>query len=745
MRIVDAVFVSKEPVGRDAYEITLRTSVPLPVHPPGKYIWVVLPELVEPDKRGNRRAFSLSSPIASNGDIKIMFRASSSGYKLTLLSLKPEAHVQIITPAGSSFVPSNEMKHIVMIASGVGVAPFVGILRSIGDARYAPYLASLKYSLIYVNKSPDRAVLTEEINTLAKTHGVNFILAEGDFSADLLPQSVDTSTATFFVCGSQHLIEQVNTILGQLGVPTDNVRYEENYPIPQNNLTEADFTPHPKQKNIMLQAVLESKNHVVITDANGRIVFANKQAERNTGYSFEEMRGNTPRLWGGVMPTEFYHSFWKQKKQPTGFDGEMINRRKNGDTYHVITHISPIYDDKSTIIGYIGTEEDISERAKLERQLKIQNENLARQQERDNAILRSIGDGVVAVDDSGRVILVNDSAAAILGIPKDQMTGKKYVDIVPAEEEDGTPIPSMNRSVVQAMKKNKTITTTMSYIRPDGTKFLVAVINTPLIVDNKTYGSVIAFRDVTAEHEIDRAKTEFISLASHQLRTPLSTINWYVEMLLSGDAGKITDEQRKFLEEAYMGSQRMVELVNALLNVSRIESNTYMVQPEPVDVIALIKSVLSELRPKIEQKHLSVTLDNDKIPIISLDPNLMSIIVQNLASNAIKYTPIDGIVTITVRLQPEVNNILIKVHDTGMGIPKTQQSKIFTKLFRADNARKADTEGTGLGLYLIRGLIERAGGAIWFESEESKGSSFYVTIPLAGMEPKKGTKKIDGL
>ena len=246
-------------------------------------------------------------------------------------------------------------------------------------------------------------------------------------------------------------------------------------------------------------------------------------------------------------------------------------------------------------------------------------------------------------------------------------------------------------------------------------------------------------RDVTKEQEIDKVKSEFVSLASHQLRTPLTAVNWYTEMLLSGDIGKFQPEQKKYLKEIYNGNNNMIDLVKALLNVSRIELGTLAIEPESTNLKKLSDSVLEEFKLIIKKNKLKIEKDYTKeLSDINIDPKLMRIVFQNLISNAIKYTPLGGQINIGITKQK--SDILISVKDTGYGIPKDQQSKIFTKLFRADNIVEKETEGTGLGLYIIKYVVEQFKGKIWFESRENKGTTFYVTIPSRGIKKKNGTK-----
>lgn len=259
--------------------------------------------------------------------------------------------------------------------------------------------------------------------------------------------------------------------------------------------------------------------------------------------------------------------------------------------------------------------------------------------------------------------------------------------------------------------------------------------------------------DVTRERLVDQAKTEFVSLASHQLRTPLSTIAWYTEMLLDGDVGKLTPDQRKYMDEVYKGNQRMIGLVNSLLNVSRIELGTFAVDPENVNAEELAKVVIGEIAPSAKRKNIKIEIDCQKgIEDISADPKLLHIVFTNFLTNAVKYTPIEGKISLVLKQAARGDvvggtkalkkSLYIEVKDTGYGIPKDQHHQVFQKLFRADNIQKLDTEGTGLGLYIVKAIVEEAKGKVWFSSEEDKGTTFSVLIPYDGMKKKDGTRKL---
>ncbi|HBD05440.1 TPA: hypothetical protein DCZ32_03200, partial [Candidatus Uhrbacteria bacterium] len=241
---------------------------------------------------------------------------------------------------------------------------------------------------------------------------------------------------------------------------------------------------------------------------------------------------------------------------------------------------------------------------------------------------------------------------------------------------------------------------------------------------------------------LDVAKDEFVSIASHQLRTPLTALKGYAGMLLDGDAGPINDKQHEYLLEIKNSNDRMIGLITALLNVSRVDLGVFIVEPERLNLKKVAEDALKDLGVKIVGKQLQIETNfRDDVPLINADLNIVRMIFQNLLSNAVKYTPEKG--RINVNLKKDGSNILISVADSGYGIPSNVQSKIFTKMFRADNARVKDPDGTGLGLYIIKSTLEKTGGKIWFESIENKGSTFYVTIPLNGMKKKEGTKRLE--
>lgn len=238
--------------------------------------------------------------------------------------------------------------------------------------------------------------------------------------------------------------------------------------------------------------------------------------------------------------------------------------------------------------------------------------------------------------------------------------------------------------------------------------------------------------DVTKEMEIDRAKTEFVSLASHQLKTPLTSIRWLSEALLRGTGGALAPDQAKYTSNILESAGRMITMVNDLLNVSRIETDTLAIRPEALDAVALMTSVIDEQRHSADTKKVSLVFTPAAgLPQLSADPQLLRMIFQNLLSNAIKYTPDGGAVACDMSLAEAGRELIfLAVKDSGIGIPKDEQPRIFEKLHRASNAENLVPDGTGLGLYLVKTILDRVGGGVSFESVEGKGTTFFATIPV---------------
>lgn len=350
--------------------------------------------------------------------------------------------------------------------------------------------------------------------------------------------------------------------------------------------------------------------------------------------------------------------------------------------------------------------------------------------------VENVSDHIVITDQGGIVIYANRAVQKITGYEISEVMGKKAGS--KALWGGLMPVAFYEKMWNTIKIKKKPFEGEINNKRKNGEKYVAFAKISPVMNE---LGEVIYYvgieRDVTKEKEVDRMKTEFVSLASHQLNTPLSAMKWFLEMLLKGDVGKLTKKQLELVLNVNQSNERMISLVNSLLNVSRIESGRIIIDPKPTDVSALAKEVIDELSSKVEDKKIQLTFNTtNKVPIINVDPKLIRHVYANLLSNAIKYTPNKGKVSVSVFA--DQNNVVSQVSDTGVGVPEAEKTKLFEKFYRASNVVKIETDGSGLGLYLVKAIVESSGGKIWFESSEGRGTSFWFSLPRSGSNKKEG-------
>ncbi|MBI3485522.1 HAMP domain-containing protein [Candidatus Daviesbacteria bacterium] len=361
---------------------------------------------------------------------------------------------------------------------------------------------------------------------------------------------------------------------------------------------------------------------------------------------------------------------------------------------------------------------------------------------KDEAILNSIIDGMIVTDVNGNVMLINALAKQLLGIAIHNVIGQSIFYLTQFYNEEGQIVAKKNFPLSISLTYGQKWETDVVVNLVDGKKRIIRMSSTVIVENNARVGGIVILRDITKEKEVDRMKTEFISLASHQLRTPLSAIKWFTEMLIGGDAGELNSEQQEFAKNISDSTERMIQLVNSLLNISRIESGRIIIDPRLTDLKELVSGIINDLKAKTQEKKQNLIISvHDDLPKINLDPKLIGQVYMNLLTNAIKYTPTGG--DIQVFISKKGDQIISQVSDTGYGIPKEEQSKIFQKFFRADNIVKIETDGTGLGLYLVKSIVESSGGKVWYQSEEGKGSTFWFSLPLSGMVAKAGEVTLD--
>ncbi len=371
-------------------------------------------------------------------------------------------------------------------------------------------------------------------------------------------------------------------------------------------------------------------------------------------------------------------------------------------------------------------------------------EQLQEQRDRLQLIINSMGEGLMLMEEGHLIALINTKAEDILGLTRGETRRKCLHDIITAWK-GVSPLADNEDFLKKEFASGSTFSATLSdniqFQSAAREKFPVAFVFTPFIEHAKKL-AVIVFRDITEEKNLDDAQRSFVSVASHQLRTPLTAIQWNLELLMSKEAGILTDTQREFVADAYKGTGKLTETINLLLSLARAESGSVQIEPTPVAVVDFIRTIAKELAPLAAEKTLALTVHepHNPIPPITIDAPMLREVVVNILSNAIRYSNSDG--TIEVACEAGDNAVTVLVRDNGIGIPAAQHFRVFEKFFRADNAVHAVAEGTGLGLNLAKTLIALWHGAIWFTSEEGKGTTFYFTIPYEGMKEKREGKPI---
>ncbi len=363
--------------------------------------------------------------------------------------------------------------------------------------------------------------------------------------------------------------------------------------------------------------------------------------------------------------------------------------------------------------------------------------------QKEEAIIESLGDGLIVLDQKGMIVKVNKALCEMIGRPKEELIYRPVEVVIHARNGTNQPIRKNKLPCKIAIRSGHSCTTTVAdpiyLVRPDGTQFPAAIISTPIKIANRIVGAVSSIRDITQERKIDQAKNEFVSLASHQLQAPITAAKWSAELLLDGTSGRLNATQHDQAQTIEDSLNRMNELVRSLLNVSRIDLGTFAVEPEIVNLRNLADQLISEFSSSLKRRSIHLEkIYRGALGKLKLDPKMIRIILQNLIDNAIKYSP--GGAHIALRIEHQPKALVITVSDSGLGIPAKQQPRIFEKLFRAENVVTREIGGTGLGLYVVKAIVEEAGGKIWFESEENVGTAFHVKFPGAQMKAKKGSK-----
>lgn len=351
---------------------------------------------------------------------------------------------------------------------------------------------------------------------------------------------------------------------------------------------------------------------------------------------------------------------------------------------------------------------------------------------RTRSMLEAIADGVLVTDQLGNITLFNHSIEKMLELSREEVVG---YSIEHFSEIFAGSANSWLETIKAWMKKSDSIRAFTTFSEQLSLKngSVLSVSLAPVMNDGEFYGTVSVLRDITHLIEVDRLKSEFVATVSHELRTPMTSIKGYVDIMLMGAAGEMSGEQLRFLEVVQQNTERLTILVNDLLDLSRIEAGQVKLEHLPIELDRLIEESMEEIQrlSRAENKALKMMIDIPKeLPSVAGDPDRVSQILINLLNNAYYYTPSDGQIKIQARCVGE--EIQVDIRDTGVGIPPSEQDRIFERFYRGDNHMVYASSGTGLGLSIVQKLIQMHHGRIWVQSSgiPGEGSIFSFTLPI---------------
>jgi len=475
------------------------------------------------------------------------------------------------------------------------------------------------------------------------------------------------------------------------------------------------------------------------------VIDVNQTFQRLTGYKAPEMIGEPLDI---IFSGKKEINLFLDKAQEKGAlkVREMVLLSKEKKEIPVSVSVSLRKDKEGNFIGYFLALNDVSEtkkaREKLEervreRTLELEDSRKAlmnmledveearkKSDEEKNktlSIITNFSDGLLVFDKKNKLSLVNPQAEIFFNIRSKEVVGKPILELA-GEPNLAVLVNLLGKEIKGIFRKELKIKENL----------VLEISSVPMISGEEELGSLVILHDITREKLVERVKTEFVSLAAHQLRTPLAAIKWTLNMLLDGDLGVITAEQREFIEKTYKSNERMISLINDLLDVTRIEEGRYLYRPVLDNFENVVHFVINSHKDNLERKKIKLEFKRlkTKIPRIIIDVEKMRIAVDNLLDNAIKYTPPGGKILVSLDYLKKTKEIEFEIQDTGVGIPADQKDRVFSKFFRGANVMRMDTEGSGLGIFITKNIIEAHGGKIWFESEENKGTTFYLTLPV---------------
>ncbi|MFO0703999.1 MAG: PAS domain S-box protein [Patescibacteria group bacterium] len=683
----------------------------------GQYIWLGIKD-VSNNNETLFRVMSICSSEANLPLVELMVYRTGSKFKKSLEQLKKRDRLVVSGPFGhlSSILNKNDTNKVVALVSGAGIAPILSKIEENDNNLFAYHLIGDKK---YFEKEPfANRVRSDQY----------FKFANADILFDKLCESgfLNDKQTKYIVLGSQQFVNEANSFLNSKLV--GQIYFEEHYPGKNINILESEIDFYKK-------IVDDSPSHIVITDDKGVIKYANKAAEMLTGYSLEEMVGQTPRLWGGLMSELFYEEMWQSIKKQKTSKLKVVNRRKDGAKYDASLSISSMFDKEGRIVGYIGTEDDVTEIVKIKDAFKREADHSLHNMKKLETLIDSLGEAVCMVDENGKVVLANAAYELVTGYKKSELLGRRAVESIRLFDANDDEVDESDRLINQVLStKSKREGDFKLHKKGDGIVSIHITI-TPVLANTKLLGAVQVIRDITKEKEIDTLKNSFIALASHQLRTPLSIVKWSIEDILQNleKTNCLDIVQIEKIKKVDSANEKMIYLVNKLLTLSRVQSGQFKTNLVKTSIVVYVKDLLKQyLKDNVVLAEVIKFVNHIDIDAeCVVDQKLFREVIINLLSNAEKYSTPKSEILIELSIL-DGNKVLISVTNIGIGIPEIDYKKIFSSFYRASNVHGTNIQGTGIGLYLSKVVVEDVlKGEIGFESELGEKTKFWFTIPIS--------------
>lgn len=467
--------------------------------------------------------------------------------------------------------------------------------------------------------------------------------------------------------------------------------------------------------HILRAAYEDALDGIVISDPDTVIMDCNPAYAQMTGYTRDELIGQrTNVIRSGLTPASVFADMWQSLHTRGKWVGELINRHKSGSLWISFLSITRVQDADGKVVAYVGIARDLTERRRLEEQLR---ESTTRMM----ALLESIDEAVAMFDTRNHCAVTNRRLTELLGVGVEALADAPWQSF-----RERLRAVFREADLLDDPGSRATLTLTTREERSRHFRVYRAPVSD---AHGTVLGRLYAFRDVTREAEVDRMKSEFIATVSHELRTPMTSVKGALGLLLGGAMGPVPEAQRELLTIALSNSDRLIRLINDILDLSRIEAGRLELHREPIDLNTVVQGALRELEGFRSQRdiQLSVALAPD-LPQALADPDRIGQVLVNLVGNALKFTDPGG--HVTVRTQKAGDEVQVAVADTGPGIPPEHLESIFERFHRA-GGQTAGKGGTGLGLAICKAIVREHGGRIWAESELGRGSVFTFALPAA--------------